>query len=230
MTDEQVDLLHESARAVPGTGQIVEIGSFRGRSTIVLAASAPTSAQFVAIEPHAGNDRGPQELDGYEAEAADDHESFEANLRGAGVRERVRHVRAFSDDAVDQVTGEIDLLFIDGAHRFGPARADIRTWGARVAPGGRMLIHDSFASVGVTLAQLAELFTSTAWSYEGRASSLTSYRRVDLDTRGRVRNLLRQVAELPWFVRNVVVKALILARLGRLTRYLDHPDPEVWPH
>ncbi|MDZ7673534.1 MAG: class I SAM-dependent methyltransferase [Acidimicrobiales bacterium] len=230
LTDGQVALLHESARAVPDTGRIVEIGSFRGRSTIVLAASAPTSAQFVAIDPHAGNDRGPQELSGYEAEAADDNAVFESNLRDAGVRERVRHVRASSDDAVDEVTGEIDLLFIDGAHRFGPARADIRTWGARVVPGGRMLIHDSFASVGVTLAQVTELFTSTAWSYEGRSSSLTCYRRVDLDTRGRVRSLLRQVAELPWFARNVVVKALILAKLGRLTRYLGHPDPDVWPH
>lgn len=230
LTEGQVAMLHEQARAVPADGRIVEIGSFRGRSTTVLAASAPAGVEVVAIDPHAGNDRGPQEISGYEAEADDDHAVFESNLRNAGVRDRVRHLRMFSDDAVDQVRGDIDLLFIDGAHRFGPARADIETWGARVRPGGRMLIHDSFASVGVTLAQLTELFASTRWSYEGRSSSLTSYRRVDLDTRGRVRSLLRQVAELPWFARNVVVKALILARLGRLTRYLGHPDPDVWPH
>ena len=41
----------------------------------------------------------------------------------------------------------IDVLYIDGAHRYGPARADIRDWGARVTDGGTMLIHDSFSSI-----------------------------------------------------------------------------------
>ena len=54
------------------------------------------------------------------------------------MRERVRHVREFSQAALhDAVEGEIDLLYVDGAHRYGPARDDIASWGARVRPGGR---------------------------------------------------------------------------------------------
>ena len=109
----------------------------------------------MAIDPHAGNDRGPQEIEGFGDEAAVDHDVFNRNLADAGVRDRVTHVRAFSDAAHAQVDGPIDLLYIDGAHRYGPARADIRDWGARVADGGTMLIHDSFSSIGVTLAILA---------------------------------------------------------------------------
>ena len=52
----------------------------------------------------------------------------------------------------------IDLLYVDGAHRYAPARDDIARWGARVRPGGLLLIHDSFSSVGVTLAQARLLF------------------------------------------------------------------------
>ena len=63
MTPGQAATLFDAARRCPPTGSIVEIGSFRGRSTIVLASAAPPDARIVAIDPHAGNDRGPQEID-----------------------------------------------------------------------------------------------------------------------------------------------------------------------
>ena len=229
LSDDQVQALHEAARACPPGGRIVEIGSFRGRSTIVLASSAPEGTEIVAIDPHAGNDRGPQEIEGFEAEAATDHEVFNRNLADAGVADRVRHVRSFSDVAHGEVVDPIDVLFIDGAHRFAPARADIRDWGARVAPGGRMLIHDSFSSIGVTLAILVELLVSSAWRYDGRAGSLTSYRRTRQSPAARATSALRQVAQLPWFARNVVIKVLIVTRRHDWARKLGH-DGETWPY
>ena len=66
--------------------------------------------------------------------------------------DRVRHVRLPSQGALGEVEGELDLLYVDGAHRYGPARDDLRDWGARVRPGGALLVHDCFSSVGVTLA------------------------------------------------------------------------------
>ena len=157
MTDEQGRRLYAAAARCPAGGRIVEIGSFQGRSTIVLASAAPAGVEVVAIDPHAGNDRGPQEIAGYADEAAGDRAAFEANLARAGVADRVRHVASFSDDAHGEVDDPIDVLYIDGAHRYGPARADIRDWGRRVGDGGTMLIHDSFSSIGVTLAIVREL-------------------------------------------------------------------------
>lgn len=229
LTDDQIARLYAAAHAVPAGGRIVEIGSFRGRSTIVLASAAPSGTEVVAIDPHAGNDRGPQEIEGFEAEAATDNEVFEANLAAAGVRDRVTHHRRFSDDAHGEVGDPIDVLFIDGAHRFAPARADIRDWGARVAPGGRMLIHDSFSSVGVTLAILAELVVSGRWRYDGRSGSLAEYRRTRLAPVDRARNAAAQLLQLGWFVRNVAIKTLIVAGLGRFSRLLGHRQ-ETWPY
>jgi methyltransferase family protein len=208
LTDAQAERLRARAEAADGT--VVEIGSFRGRSTIVLASAAPT---VVAIDPHAGSDRGPQEIAADAARGAEDHEAFRANLARAGVEARVRHVRRPSADAHDDVSDPIALLYVDGAHRFGPARADLAGWGARVAPGGAMLVHDSFSSVGVTLALLTECVFSSRWRYAGRAGSLAEYERASLHGRARVRNVLRQLAELPWFARNLVIKVLIVARL-----------------
>ena len=175
MTEGQARALYEAGAACPPGGRIVEIGSFQGRSTIVLALAAPADVEIVAIDPHAGNDRGPQEIDGYEDAAADDHAKFEANLVAAGVRDRVTHLRQFSDRAHQLVDGEIDVLYVDGAHRYGPARVDIRDWGARVKPGGTLLIHDSFSSIGVTAAILRELLLSNRFRYVTRSRSLAVY-------------------------------------------------------
>ncbi len=229
LTDAQVARLHDAATSCPPGGRIVEIGSFRGRSTIVLASAAPPDVEVVAIDPHAGNDRGPQEIEGFEAEAATDNEVFEANLREAGVRHRVVHHRLFSDAAHDVVADPIDVLFIDGAHRFAPARTDIGDWGARVRPGGRMLIHDSFSSIGVTLAILVELVWSSEWRYVGRSESLAEYRRGPVGLASRLINAFTQLLQLGWFVRNVAVKVLIVAGLGRFARFLGHRQ-ETWPY
>jgi predicted O-methyltransferase YrrM len=229
LSDDQLVRLREAARLVPAGGRIVEIGSFRGRSTIVLAASAPQASEVVAIDPHAGNDRGPQELDGYAEAAGEDHEVFLANLEEAGVRGSVRHVRKRSDDALSDVEGEVDLLYIDGAHRYGPARDDLQRWGARVRPGGTLLIHDAFSSVGVTLALARTMFGSNRFRYVGRSRSLAEYRAEPTEGRERRSSALAQVAQLPWFGRNLLVKVLLVAHLGRVARLLGH-DGETWPY
>jgi hypothetical protein len=197
---------------------------------IVLASTAGDGVEITAIDPHLGSDRGPQEIEADEALGDDDYTVFHRNLTDAGVADRVRHVRKLSDAALDDVDGEIDLLYIDGAHRFAPARADIVDWGARVSGGGTMLIHDSFSSIGVTLALVTTTFAGGRWKYVGRSRSMAEYQRVNLAAGERVTNALRQAAQLPWFVRNVVIKVLILARLGPLTRLLGHRNPDEWPY
>lgn len=229
MTAGQAATLYDSATRCPPGGTIVEIGSFHGRSTIVLASAAPAGVQVVAIDPHAGNDRGPQEIDGYVAEADDDHTSFTANLTTAGIADRVTHLRMFSDDAHSGVVGDVDLLYVDGAHRYAPALADIRSWGDRVSDGGTLLIHDSFSSIGVTMAILRQLVFGSRFRYVGRSRSMTIYR-ADLDgVIARLGNAARQLAQLPWFFKNVMLKVLLTVGFGKVMRLLRRDAPE-WPY
>jgi predicted O-methyltransferase YrrM len=215
---------------VRAPGRIVEIGSFRGRSTIVLRLAAAPDVELVAIDPHGGGDRGPQEISADAARGEADHEAFHSNLRRAGVDETVRHVRRMSQDALGEVHGEVDVLFVDGAHRYRPARADIERWGDRVAPGGRMLVHDSYNAVGVMLAQLRVLFGSRRWRYIGRTRSLAEYRREDLGGAAWAGNVLRQGVGVPYFVRNCAIKLAMVVRLRRVARLLGLPDEDDWPY
>lgn len=229
LTEAQARRLWEAAARVRAPGRIVEIGSFHGRSTIVLASARPEGVEVVAIDPHAGGARGPQENRAAPQVGNRDFAAFHENLRRAGVDGRVRHVRAPSIDALGSVEGEVDLLYIDGAHRYRPARADIARWGARVPLGGTMLVHDSFNAIGVTLAQLRLTVPSSRWRYRGRCGSLAEYRREPLAPRERVINAVRQLAQLPYFARNLLVKLALVARLPALARLLGHRAGG-WPH
>jgi predicted O-methyltransferase YrrM len=206
LTESQAARLAAAAARVPAGGRIVEIGSFHGRSTIVLALSAPAGVELVAIDPHLGSDRGPREIAAQPEVGEADLERFRSNLERAGVAGRVRHVRTPSTDALGEVDGPVDLLYVDGAHRYGPARDDLVRWGARVRPGGTMLVHDAFSSVGVTLALLAHV-AGRGWRYVGRERSLAEY------VRGERGGVAAQLAALPWFARNLALKALTVARL-----------------
>lgn len=212
---DQAERLWNAAVPLQPGARLVEIGSFRGRSAVILATAAGPDTTLLAIDPHAGNDRGDLRGEGatQEDEAELDNKAFNANLEAAGVRDRVEHLRKFSHDAVDDVEAPVDLLYVDGAHQYAPAVGDIRAFGAKVRPGGTMLIHDSFSSVGVTLAILTDLVLSTEWRYVGRSRSLTEYRREPVRGIWRITNAARQLAQMPWFVRNLAVKVLL--RLGQ---------------
>jgi predicted O-methyltransferase YrrM len=230
LSEDQARRLWDAAVAVRGGGQIVEIGSFRGRSTIVLSRAAAEGVGIVAIDPHGGGDRGPQEITPDQVRGDEDNRVFRANLEGAGVNGRVRHVRLMSDEAHGDVDGPIDMLYVDGAHRYQPARDDIAAWGARVPVGGTLLVHDAYNAIGVMLAQLRLLFFSREWRYVGRSRSLAQYRRLPMSSGERVTNALRQAVQIPYFVRNLVIKVALVARLRPVARLLGQPDEDAWPY
>ncbi len=230
MTAGQARLLWDAARRTPTDGGvIVEIGSFRGRSTIVLATAAAPGVRVYAVDPHGGGDRGPQEIDPDAERGEADHEAFNANLAASGVTDRVWHIRKHSVDALDDVPDRIDVLYVDGAHRLAPALDDIRSWGDKVAPGGTLLVHDSFSSIGVTLALFAATAFGPHWKYVGRSRSLAEFRRVEMTPRARGANAEAHIRELPWFARNIATKVAITVHASRLARRLGDGSGE-WPY
>jgi len=119
---------------------IVEIGSYCGRSTVVLGKAvraAPAGGRVYAIDPHLGNVTSGRSV----ASCGSTLDRFLSNLQRANVRENVEVLVNYSSEvAWDKPIG---LLFIDGLHDFQSVSQDYRKFSAFVERGGYIAFHDS---------------------------------------------------------------------------------------
>lgn len=127
------EALYGLAAAVPSMHAIVEIGSFKGKSTAYLAAGSKegNGAPVFAIDPWdlPGNVYGKH---GYSAPIV--RERFEEQLRSVRLWSRITPIRAFSCDAATAWDGPpVGLLFIDADHTEAAVRADFDCWRSRLS-------------------------------------------------------------------------------------------------
>ncbi|HEY7701856.1 MAG TPA: class I SAM-dependent methyltransferase [Candidatus Limnocylindrales bacterium] len=135
-------LLYRLARARRPAGDIVEIGSAWGRSTVCLAAGSRSvrAERILAIDPHTGDDWFLEETG---QERIDSLAEFQANVDGAGLHDWVTPLVTTSELAArERPAGPIRLLFIDGLHTLEGVQRDIADWVPRVAPGGVIVFDD----------------------------------------------------------------------------------------
>ena len=222
LREDQALALWKGAIQVEEDGVVVEIGSYRGKSASVLLVGTRDSNKVFAIEPHGGTDRGPGEWVTTKDIGEEDHEVFLHNLSSIAQQfldselpKRFNHVRKFSDQAHDSVSGEIALLYIDGAHRYGDVSNDITGWGSRVSNGGQLFIHDVFNSVGVTIAVFRMMAASRHWRLKSHAHSLYQFERTDVGTRKVIFESAWFLLRWPVLVRAVLVRKLQTSQFGK---------------
>jgi predicted O-methyltransferase YrrM len=136
---DEAGLLFRLARRVPAGGAFVEIGRFKGGSTLLVASALPEGAGLwsydlhVAIRPDL---TGPR---------------LDAELRDAlgryGLSEKVHLVVADSRTA-EPPPRPPSVVFVDGDHTYAGARADHERWSELLAPGGHLLFHDAVDAGG----------------------------------------------------------------------------------
>lgn len=127
--------------AVPtARGCVLEIGSFMGRSTVLLARAAGLAGdvEVHAVDPLDAPSSTDPDLRGADSSARE----FHANLREAGVRDIVRHHRMRSEELAGEWDGEIRLLWIDGDHTLTGARTDLVSFRDHLADGAIVALHD----------------------------------------------------------------------------------------
>lgn len=135
---EEAYALHLLAQSA-GTA-IIEIGSYHGRSTIALATGAPEGVPVYSIDPHHAHTAG-----GILFTAADG-EAWMVNVLSAGIGAKVKPVMLPSRQAhlaLFEAVPWVDLVFIDGAHDEESVYADFYNSSMRLAPGGKIAVHDS---------------------------------------------------------------------------------------
>ncbi len=122
---------------------VVEIGSFLGRSTVFIAETLRraglSDATFHAIDPHTGDRQHLQKLG---LDTVPTLNLFRVFLSSSGNSEAVTVHVARSDEALAEITGELDFVFVDGWHAYDAVLADVRGYGARLSDHGVMCIDD----------------------------------------------------------------------------------------
>lgn len=120
---------------------VVEIGSFKGRSTVALALGVRDqgSGTVYSIDPHIGETESHVRQYG----AQDTFEVFLANIRAAGVGETVQPMRMTSLAAIPSFAKRsIDVLFVDGSHEYEDVKADIDGYFPLLSDDARLAFND----------------------------------------------------------------------------------------
>ena len=148
-----------------GRETIIEVGSWKGRSTKVLAGATP--GVVIAVDHWSGSpsrratthkeavERGPDGLFGI----------FQENLREEIRKGKVIPIRMESGEAVAVVKqilegrGGVDMVFIDGDHEFEAVSADLMNYGRLLQSGGLLSGHD-YSEIFPGVKKAVDLFLS----------------------------------------------------------------------
>ena len=120
---------------------IVEIGAWKGKSTVCLALGAKQgkNSQIFSIDPHYGSIEHQED-----GKIINTYPEYIDNLTKAGVMEQVIPRKLTSLEASkDEYPKQIGVLFIDGSHEYEDVKLDFDLWYPRVVDGGYVCLHDS---------------------------------------------------------------------------------------
>lgn len=136
------EVLSHLAADVPADRAIVEIGSYKGKSTCHLAAGAVAGegAHVWAVDPWdtPGNVTGRF---GFADPAT--REAFERQVEAAGFAERITPLQGFSIEVARGWDGPpVGLLYIDGDHSERAVREDFYAWRSHLASGAAVVFDD----------------------------------------------------------------------------------------
>ncbi|MFH8747301.1 class I SAM-dependent methyltransferase [Streptomyces rimosus] len=146
--------LYEAATQAAALGlPLVEIGTYCGRSTILLAdAARAAGVPAVTVDHHRGSEEQQPGWEYHDPSVVDPEvglmdtlPAFRRTLHAAGLEEHVIALVGRSPRIAALWNTPVGLVFIDGGHTDEHATADYEGWAPHVAPGGLLVIHDVFA-------------------------------------------------------------------------------------
>lgn len=140
LLEKEQDFLYWAAKNCKGKGVIVEIGSWKGKSTICLANGSKTwsNIKIYAIDPHIGGIEHQALLNNKSS-----FEQFRQNIRNAKVDDIVFPIVKTSQEAAKNWNQKIEFLWIDGDHSYEGAKSDFDLYNPYVVDGGLIAFHDS---------------------------------------------------------------------------------------
>jgi predicted O-methyltransferase YrrM len=132
-------LIHSLDSLAAHSGEVAEIGSWRGVTTTAMALN--TYKTVYAIDPHpVGAFEGVEEA----------HKAFQHRIAPVP---NIRYIRKCSGEAFMQCSDLVlSMVFVDAMHDFVSANFDLNIWLSLISTGGLLALHDVDDHPGVNLA------------------------------------------------------------------------------
>jgi predicted O-methyltransferase YrrM len=144
--------LYDSALSFLHGGTAVEIGTYCGKSTVLLAAAAArTGSVLFTVDHHHGSEEHQPGWEFHDVSMVDPASGrfdtlpqFRRTMDDIGLDDNLVAVVGKSAAVARGWGTPLELLFIDGGHSEDAANADFDGWAPWVAVGGGLVIHDVF--------------------------------------------------------------------------------------
>lgn len=179
LSNQEGLFLFKIASKLPESGILVEIGSWKGKSTIWLgtAIKSKEKTKIYSIDPHIGSPERKQEY-----KVVNTYNEFLANIKRFKVEDRVVSIKKFSKIAGQDFNKKIDLLFIDGAHGYKDVKEDFDLWLPKVNEGGWIILHDATVLTGPWKVARDKILFSGIFSNSGMIGSMIFAKKAFLAT------------------------------------------------
>jgi len=138
LSDSEGELLYKLAKNVPIGQVIVELGSWKGKSTVWLAkgTEAGQGNKVYSIDPHSGSKAHISEG------KRNTYLAFLTNLNKADVQATVIPLVTTSGKAAKRWQEKVGLLWIDASHEYQDVKHDLFSWKRHLLPGAIVALHD----------------------------------------------------------------------------------------
>ncbi|MYT94075.1 class I SAM-dependent methyltransferase [Streptomyces sp. SID8359] len=131
---------------------LLEVGTYCGRSTVLLADAARSAGvSALTVDHHRGSEEQQPGWEYHDPTVVDPEvglmdtlPTFRRTLHRAGLEEHVVALVGRSPQVAAVWAGPLGLVFIDGGHTDEHANGDYEGWAPHVAEGGLLVIHDVF--------------------------------------------------------------------------------------
>jgi len=152
MPADEGQALYDAACEFLDGGVGVEIGTYCGKSTVLLGAAAErTGGVLFTIDHHHGSEEHQAGWEYHDTTMVDPHTglfdtlpTFRHTLDAMDLPDNVVAVVGKSPVVARGWSTPLRFLFIDGGHTDDAAQRDFEGWARWVAPGGGLVIHDVF--------------------------------------------------------------------------------------
>lgn len=138
-TQDELFKLNFLAKTLTKNSVCVEIGSYIGASSLLIAKGLTNNSKLYCIDTWQNDAMTEGNWDSFN--------EFSTNTKS--VRSKIQTIRKTSLEAVQDFNLQIDYLFIDGDHSYEGVKSDVDAWFPKLKSGGIVVMHDIGWAEGV---------------------------------------------------------------------------------